>query len=132
MNRRVLLMVQVMQGELEELQPKLKVAVTETDALMKDIAEKTKDADAKKAVVAIESKEAQAVAQPALDAALEYYAHRALDLEVLNRCIVILEHDRVVDTGTQIRLKMLAEVGDVILDGGDGRTVGHLAQLEPG
>ena len=45
-----------MQAELEDLQPKLKVAIKETNKLMAVLEVQGADADEKKAVVAVEEK----------------------------------------------------------------------------
>ena len=87
--------VQEMQIQLEELQPKLEVAVKDTNALMKEIEIKTKDADAKKAVVAVEEKECNKQAEAAqktqeecqkeLDVAMPAYEQAMAALKVIKK-----------------------------------------------
>merc|ERR1712129_254117 len=87
--------VKEMQLQLEELQPQLKESVIATNKLMKEIGIKTKDADAKKAVVAVEEKQCNEQAaeakeqadecQKELDVALPAYRQAMAALKVIKK-----------------------------------------------
>ena len=87
--------VKEMQQQLEELQPQLEESVTATNKLMKEIEVKTKDADAKKAVVAVEEKQCNEQAaeakeqadecQKELDVALPAYRQAMAALKVIKK-----------------------------------------------
>eukprot|EP01084_Bolivina_argentea_P281903 482434_1 len=87
--------VKQMQQQLEELQPQLEQSVIATNKLMKEIQVKTKDADAKKAVVAVEeaqcnkqaaeAKEQADECQKELDVALPAYEQAMAALKVIKK-----------------------------------------------
>ena len=102
--------VKDMQQQLEELQPQLEESVTATNKLMKEIQIKTKDADGKKAIVAVEeaqcnkqaaeAKEQADECQKELDVALPAYEQAMAALKVIKKSDLaqvrnILNHHRV-------------------------------------
>jgi len=87
--------VKEMQQQLEGLQPQLEESVLSTNKLMKEIAVQTKDADAKKEVVAVEEKQCNQQAaeakqqadecQKELDVALPAYEQAMAALKVIKK-----------------------------------------------